>query len=241
MQIRLNKFLSQAGVASRREADRMIEEGRVRVNQQVVLELGCKIDDEKDQVEVNGKRARRDEELIYLVLNKPAGYLVTCKDPFQRPTMKSLLAGLRKRVFPVGRLDCQSEGFLLLTNDGELANRLIHPRYKIKKIYLVKVRGELHSLDLAKLERGVFIDGKRTAPAKVSLLTSETKKNLLKIELHEGRKREVRKMCEAVGHEVLELKRIGFAGLTLKGLPVGEWRYLTLREIAKLRELVKRG
>jgi 23S rRNA pseudouridine2605 synthase len=241
MQIRLNKFLSQAGVASRREADRMIEEGRVRVNNQLVEELGYKIDDEKDRVEVNGKKVTRDKELIYLVLNKPAGYLVTCKDPFQRPTIKSLLVDLEKRVFPIGRLDCQSEGLLLLTNDGELAYRLTHPRYKIKKIYLVKIKGELDSSDLDKLERGVLIDGKKTAPAKVALLASSPKKSLLKIAIHEGKKREVRKMCEVIGHEVLELKRIAFAGLKLNKLGPGKWRYLTHREIAKLKELVEIG
>jgi pseudouridine synthase len=239
LKIRLNKFLSLAGVASRREADRLIAEGRVRVNNKIVDELGHKIDDERDVVYVDGKKIRHEEKRLYLLLNKPAGYLVTLKDPFKRRTIRDLLPVSMGRVFPVGRLDLDSQGLLLLTNDGELAYRLSHPRFKVKKIYVAKVQGEPSKEALSRVERGVYLEGKRTAPAKVSLLAHSQKSSILRIEIYEGRKREVRRMCQAVGHNVLELKRIGFAGLELKKIKPGEWRPLEPRELRRLRELVK--
>lgn len=239
MQIRLNKFLSQTGTASRREADKMIAEGRVEVNGVAIQVLGYKIDDAKDRVEVDGKRVKKDKNLIYLMLNKPSGYLVTLKDPFRRPTIKDLLPNLKKKVFPVGRLDYDSEGLILFTNDGELAYRLTHPRFKIKKIYLVKVTGSPDPSNLSRLERGIFLDGRKTAPAKVSRLSDSPKKTLLRIEITEGRKREVKRMCEAVGHRVLQLKRIGFAGLTLGKLAKGNYRFLGQKEIDNLKKQVK--
>ncbi len=239
MQIRLNKFLSQTGTASRREADKMIAEGRVEVNGVAVQVLGYKIDDTKDRIEVDGKRVKKDENLIYLMLNKPSGYLVTLKDPFSRPTIKELLPSLKKKVFPVGRLDYDSEGLILFTNDGELAYRLTHPRFKIKKTYLVKVTGSPDPSNLSRLERGIFLDGRKTAPAKVSRLSDSPKKTLLRIEITEGRKREVKRMCEAVGHRVLQLKRIGFAGLTLGKLAKGNYRFLGQKEIDNLKKQVK--
>lgn len=239
--IRLNKFLSQAGIASRREADRMIAEGRVKVNARVVYELGIKVDAARDRVEVNGRKVKREIDLIYVLLNKPPGYLVTLKDPFGRPTVKDLMPLLKKRVFPVGRLDYESQGALLLTNDGELAHRLAHPKYKVLKTYLVKVSGDPQEAALAKLAKGVFIEGKRTAPAKISRLTQRSGQGLLKIEIHEGRKREIRKMCEAVGHPVIELKRTSFAGLQLESLRPGQWRFLKASEVQKLKKLVGTG
>jgi len=238
MQIRLNKFLSQTGTASRREADKMIAEGRVEVNGVAVQVLGYKINDTKDRIEVDGKRVKKDENLIYLMLNKPSGYLVTLKDPFSRPTIKELLPNLKKKVFPVGRLDYDSEGLILFTNDGELAYRLTHPRFKIKKTYSVKVTGSPDPSNLSRLERGIFLDGRKTAPAKVSRLSDSPKRTLLRIEITEGRKREVKRMCEAVGHRVLQLKRIGFAGLTLGKLAKGNYRFLDQKEIDKLKKQV---
>lgn len=239
MQIRLNKFLSQTGTASRREADKMIAEGRVKVNGVAVQVLGYKIDDAKDRVEVDGKRVKKDENLIYLMLNKPSGYLVTLKDPFRRPTIKELLPSLKKKVFPVGRLDYDSEGLILFTNDGELAYRLTHPRFKIKKTYLVKVTGSPDPSNLSRLESGIFLDGRKTAPGKVSRLSDSPKRTLLRIEITEGRKREIKRMCEAVGHRVLQLKRIGFAGLTLGKLSKGNYRFLGQKEIDNLKKQVR--
>lgn len=238
MPIRLNKFLSQAGVTSRREADRLIAEGRVTVNGEVILTLGCRIDEGKDKVEVDGKRVKKDETPVYVMLNKPPGYLVSLKDPLGRPTIKDLLSSVKSRVFPVGRLDYQSEGLLLLTNDGELAFRLTHPRFRIKKVYLVKIRGIPDASKLSRLERGIFLDGKKTAPAKVKPLKVTSKESLLRVEIHEGWKREVRRMFEAIGHRVLGLQRIRFGGLSLGKLKSGRWRFLTSQEIGKLKSQV---
>jgi pseudouridine synthase len=238
MLIRLNKFLSQAGIASRRQADRLIAEGRVKVNNRVVQKLGFKIDDQTDRIEINSREVNKEQNLIYLMLNKPKGYLVTLKDAFGRPTVMSLLSNLKVRVFPVGRLDYDSEGLLLLTNDGELTFRLTHPRYNIKKTYLVKVKGEPDSAKLSKLKKGVFLDGKKTAPAKVTLLESTPKRSFLRVEIHEGRKREVRRMLELIGHRVLKLVRVDFAGLKIDKLKSGTWRFLRQQEIKKLKEQV---
>ena len=238
METRLNKLLSQRGVASRREADRLIVEGRVLVNDQAVFELGTKVDPEKDKVQVDGCVIRTEAGPVHVMLNKPAGYLVTLKDPFGRPTVRALMPRLKARVFPVGRLDVDSEGLLLLTNDGELAHRLSHPRYEIKKTYVVKVRGVPEKESLRSLERGLVIEGRKTASAQAVLLSHKPGESVLRIEIHEGRKREVRKMCEMIGHPVLELRRTEYAGLPLKHLKTGEWRLLTSAEVARLRRQV---
>jgi len=239
--VRLNKYLSLAGVASRREADRWILQGRISVNGKVVGELGSKVDESRDIIRVDGRKIQVTPKSVYVVLNKPAGFLVTLKDPFDRPTIRSLLPASLGRVFPVGRLDLESEGLLVLTNDGELAYRLSHPRFGVKKIYLAKVKGEPNREALRRLERGVFLEGEKTAPAKVALLAPGQRSSRLRLELHEGRKREVREMCRAVGHPVLELKRIEFAGLALEGLKLGEWRHLEPREVRRLKVLVGLG
>ncbi len=238
MKVRLNKFLSLAGVTSRREADRWILEGRISVNNRVVDELGLKVDEEKDVVRVAGRKIQVKPKPVYILLNKPAGYLVTLKDPFQRPTIRSLLPASLGRVFPVGRLDLESEGLLLLTNDGELAYRLSHPRFGVKKAYLAKVRGEPNRDALRRLERGVYLEGEKTAPATATLLAPGQKSSWLRLELQEGRKREVREMCRAVGHPVLELRRVEFAGLALEDLKPGQWRHLEPREVRRLKVLV---
>jgi 23S rRNA pseudouridine2605 synthase len=216
----------------------MITEGRVSVNNAVVEELGVQIDPAKDSVRVDGRSVKLEKEEIYLLLNKPAGYLVTLEDPFKRPTILELLPRLKKRIFPVGRLDLNSEGLLLLTNNGELANRLMHPRYGIKKVYEVKTKGNPSLKSLQKLERGIHIDGKRTAPAKVTRLGSDQKKAKIRIELTEGRKREVRRMFEAIGYGLFSLKRTNYAGIGIGTLNRGEWRYLKPSEIKSLKERV---
>ncbi len=236
--IRLNKFLSTAGVSSRREADRLIEQGRVKVNGKIVQILGSKVDENKDRIEVDGKTIEVTQKKVYVLLNKPPKFLVTLKDPFQRPTIKDLLPKLNTRLFPVGRLDFDSEGLLLMTNDGELANRLIHPRYEIKKKYLVKIKGHPEKVQISKLERGIPIDGKKTAPSKIFSVSSSPKRSLYEVELHEGRKREIRRMFEAIGFHVLLLRRINFAGLTMDGLNLGTWRYLTDKEVQILYKKV---
>jgi len=236
MLIRLNKFLSQAGAASRREADRLIEQGRVRVNGRVVQELGEKIEDDADQVELDGKRVRKEERLAYVLLHKPVGTVVTLRDPFGRKTVQDLLRGVGVRVFPVGRLDADSSGVLLLTNDGDLAFHLAHPRFEVGKVYSVKVEGAPEETDLAKLRKGIFLEGRKTAPAKVTMVSRTAARGVVRIEIHEGRKREVRKMFEALGYRVSELKRTSFAGLTLERLKPGQWRFLEPAEIRMLRK-----
>jgi pseudouridine synthase len=239
MKIRLNKFLAQAGVASRREADRMITQGRVSLNGEMVESLGTLIDEKTDKVRVDGKRIKSDTSHIYLLLNKPSGYLVTVKDPFQRPTIMDLLPSLKKRIYPVGRLDFDSEGLLLLTNDGDLAHRLMHPRFRVKKEYLIMVKIKPDSSSLVRLEKGIYLDGKKTAPAKIRILSTTKRGTRIKVELHEGRKRELRRMFEAVGHNVLSLKRVSFGSLSLGGLKKGQWRYLTREELARLKKDVR--
>jgi pseudouridine synthase len=238
MLVRLNKFLAHSGVCSRREADRLIEEGRVRINGRVADELGLKIDPARDKVDVGGRGVRGvDDRPVYILLFKPAGRVVTVKDPFGRPTVMDLLPKLHARVYPVGRLDAESEGALLLTNDGDMAFRLTHPKHEIGKVYEVRVDGEPSGEDLDKLRKGVFLEGRRTAPARIQVLRGGPRRASLRIEIHEGRKREIRKMFEALGYEVTGLLRVRFAGLTLEGLRPGQWRYLKKAEVDNLRKL----
>jgi 23S rRNA pseudouridine2605 synthase len=240
--MRLNKFLAHAGVCSRRAADRWIAEGRISVNGRVVLELGEKIDPARDRVQANGRPVRAEAERpLYILLHKPAGRVVSVKDPFGRPTVMDLLKHLPARVYPVGRLDLETEGVLLLTNDGELALRLTHPRYGVTKIYEVRVEGEPGEEALDKVRRGVFLEGLRSAPARVLVLHRGRGDTTLKVEIHEGRKREIRKLFEAVGFPVVRLVRREFAGLTLDGLKPGEWRYLRTAEVARLKKMAGAG
>ncbi len=238
MLIRLNKYLSQAGVASRREADRLIASGQVRLNGQVVTELGRRVDDAKDRVEVKGRKISFKQEPVYILLHKPPGCLVTRNDPQGRPTVYDLLPQVKTSIFPVGRLDFDSEGLLLLTNDGELSFRLTHPRFQVPRTYLVKVDGEVGEDKVRRLEKGVRLEDGKTSPARVRILTAGSGSSLLRVEVHEGRKREVRRMLEAVSHRVTMLKRIAYAGLELAPLPRGKWRFLSAREVKALKDRV---
>jgi pseudouridine synthase len=240
--VRLNKFLAHAGVCSRREADRFIEEGRVRVNGRVVDELGLKIDPSRDRVDVRGRPVKAVEDRpLYILLNKPAGFVATVKDPFGRPTVMDLLPRSGPRVYPVGRLDAQSEGALLFTNDGETAARLIHPRYGVGKVYEVSVEGEPAEGEMETLRNGIFLEGRKTGRARIRFLRRGSRRTVLLVEVHEGRKREIRKMFEAMGYPVSRLVRVSFAGLTLAGLRPGQWRFLNKREIEGLRNLSGRA
>lgn len=219
----------------------MIVEGRVRVNGRIVQELGLKIDGSRDKVVADGRAVRPEAEgPVFVLLFKPAGPVVSVKDPYGRPTVMDLLPKLPARVYPVGRLDAETDGVLLLTNDGETAHRLTHPRYEIPKVYEALVEGQTAEGDLDKLRRGLFLEGRRTAPAKVRVLRRGSRWTLVGLEIHEGRKREIRKLLEAVGHRVTKLRRVAFAGLTLEGLKSGQWRFLKQKEIDRLRGLVAR-
>jgi pseudouridine synthase len=232
---RLNKVLSRAGVASRRAADQLIVEGRVQVNGQVVCELGHKVDPREDAIKVDGKRIpAAPRSHTYLMLNKPKGYVTTLSDPHDRPTIQDLLRGVRTRVYPVGRLDFQTEGLLLLTDDGDLARDLMHPGSGVTKTYSAKVRGTPETGELERLRRGVRIDGKATLPAEVAL-KRRGPNSWLEVSVVEGRKHQVRRMLQAIGHPVMKLRRVRYDGLELGKLPTGDLRPLTSTELARLR------
>ena len=239
MKIRLNRYLALAGIASRREADRMIAAGRVSINGKMIGELGTQVDPENDKVEVDGKRVQPQKSDVYLMLNKPPGYLVTAKDPLKRPTIMELLPPVKERIFPIGRLDFDSEGLVLLTNDGDLAYRLMHPSYRVIKEYRLRVKPKPDNSVLATLEKGISLDGKKTAPAVFRVLATTVKGTVLMAKIHEGRKRELRRMFEYMGFRVLTLKRVKLGSLHLGPLKKGKWRYLKPDEIARLKKKVR--
>jgi pseudouridine synthase len=238
---RLQKLLSTAGVASRRLAEDLIRQGRVSVNGTVVTELGTKADLEHDDVRVDGRRVQAQKRTRYILLNKPRGYVTTRRDPQGRPTVMDLLKEVREYVYPVGRLDYDSEGLLLLTNDGDLAARLTHPRHEVDRIYEARVRGvpDRHALD--RLAGGVMIEGRRTAKARVALIEDRDTQALVEIVLHEGRQRQVRKMFDAVGHPVIRLRRVRIGPIADEQLTTGYWRDLTPKEVARLRRAAGAG
>lgn len=230
---RIQKILAQMGVASRRKAEELIIEGRVTVNGKIAT-LGMKADIEKDHIKVNGKLLLKPEKKIYLMLNKPRGVVTSLYDPEGRPTIKDLLKDIKYRVFPVGRLDYDSEGLLLITNDGDFAHSILHPSKKIPKTYLVKAKGKLSDEKIQILREGVYLEDGITAPAKVIKIRESEKNCWLQITIYEGKKRQIRRMLEKIGHPVLRLKRIAIGNLRLSGLKPGEYRILTQRDIEKL-------
>jgi 23S rRNA pseudouridine2605 synthase len=237
---RLQKVLAHAGVASRRACEEIIRQGRVQVNGQVVTEMGTKVDPHRDAIRVDGKPISDPAEKVYLILNKPPGYISTARDPWGRPTVLDLVPH-QERLYPVGRLDAESEGLLLLTNDGELTHRLTHPRYEHEKEYLVRVKGHPQEAVLSQLRRGVDLEEGRTAPAQVSRasrkegLETPLDTTWLRIVLHEGRKRQIRRMCAAVGHPVQRLIRVRMGPIELGDLPVGGYRSLSAKETRRLQ------
>ena len=234
---RLQKYIARCGVASRRKAEELILNGDVKVNGLIIKELGSKINPEKDAVTVYDKKIYEKDEHIYIKLYKPEGYVTTVKDQFNRKTVLDLI-NIKERIYPIGRLDYNTSGLLLLTDDGDLANRLMHPKYHIYKTYEADIRGSISRDSINKLKSGVIIDGYKTAPAKVKLLNQkETRQNIssVQISIYEGKNRQVRKMFEAVGHNVIKLKRISFGEINLVDLKSGQWKYLTDDEIKFLK------
>ena len=239
---RLQKIIAGAGITSRRKAEELIAQGRVTVNGQIISELGSKADPERDHIKVNGKLLRGVERHIYLLLNKPKGYVTTVSDPEGRPTIMSLVAKIGERIYPVGRLDYSSEGLLLLTNDGELANKLTRAATHVPKTYLVKISGRAPEEDIEKLRHGIRIGGKsehgrfksvRTAPAQVRLF-KEADNPWYEVTLIEGRNRQIRRMFEEIGHHVEKIRRVRYGPLTLDVEP-GQFRELTPKEVETLR------
>ena len=237
---RLQKLIARAGIASRRAAEELILDGQVTVNGRVVRELGSKADPASDHIKVRGKLLLFKSPAIYLMLHKPKGYVTTLRDPEGRPTVIDLLRGVKGRVFPIGRLDYDTEGLLLLTNDGDLANLLMHPRGEIPKTYAAKVKGKLTDEELAELEKGGMpLRTGQTAPCRVRRMREAAENSWIELTLHEGKRRQVRVMLERVGHEVLKLTRIKYAGLSLGDLSRGQFRFLTVEEVRRLRTLVR--
>jgi len=234
--VRLNKYLAQAGVASRRRADELIAQGKVRVNGRVVRELGT-IVNPNDRVDVSGTPVRPSEELVYLVMHKPTGVVTTMRDPQRRRTIASILPP-GPRVLPVGRLDYDTSGVLLLTNDGDLANKLLHPRYGVDKTYRATIGGRLDQSDVRRLLEGVELeDGVRAGEAKIRVVATRRDHSVVDITIHEGRNRQVRRMFEALEHPVLALARLRFGPIALGGLPSGTVRALSAKELAALERL----
>lgn len=240
MEVRLQKLIAGTGLASRRKAEEMIAAGRVTVNGKIVRELGTKVDAAKDHVKVDGRHIRSAQPYVYVLLHKPKNVMSTLHDPEGRPTVKEFLPGVTVRVFPVGRLDFDSEGLMLLTNNGELAQALLHPKYHVPKTYLVKVKGVLEEEDIEALETGVQLDDGVTAPAQVKKIRKAESNSWVEVTIHEGRKHQVKRMLEAVGHPVLKLVRVRMGSLALGHMAPGEYRFLTDREANALRDLVKK-
>lgn len=233
--IRLQKYMAEAGIASRRKAEELILEGKVKVNGKIVDELGIKIVPNKDIVEYNGKKVVLEKEYVYILLNKPIGYVTTVKDQFNRDSILDLVK-TNKRIVPVGRLDMYTSGAIILTNDGDFVYKVTHPKHEIEKTYTVTIKGIVKNNEVEELKKGVKIEDYITKPAKVKILKTDEEKNIsrLEITIHEGKNRQVRKMCEAIGHKVLALHRSKIAGIGVKDLELGKWRYLTKNEVRKI-------
>ncbi len=232
---RLQKIIATAGITSRRKAEELILAGRVTVNGRAVTELGSKADPDHDHIRVDGKPLSRPGRRLYFLLNKPTGYVSTVSDPQRRPTVLSLLRGIKERLYPVGRLDFHSSGLLILTNDGELANFLMSPASEIPRTYHVKLEARPDPEDVFRLEQGIVLDGRRTAPCRIRLL-ADREKPWVEVTLVEGRYHQVRRMFERVGRAVVKLKRVGIAFLTDEGLAPGKFRPLAPAEVRRLKD-----
>jgi len=236
--MRLQKYIALSGIASRRKAEEMILEGLVKVNGNIVNTLGTKVNEKNDIIEVDNRRITLETNKIYILLNKPAGYVSTVKDQFNRPNVMSLIEDkISERVYPVGRLDYDTEGLLLLTNDGDLTYKITHPKHNINKIYEAVIMGIPTEAELSKFRNGLQIEDYTTAPASIEIVSLMKNKCTVRITIHEGKNRQVRKMCEAIGHPVIKLKRVAIGKIKLNNLPVGKWRYLNQKEIEYLKGL----
>lgn len=232
-EMRLQKYLAQCNVASRRAAEKLITDGRVRVNGDVVTVLGTKVCP-GDEVEVDGAPVYEEKKKVYIMLNKPVGYVTTVSDDEGRSTVMELVDDIPQRLYPVGRLDINTEGLLLLTNDGDFMQKVTHPRNEKNKVYQAVISGIPNHYEIEKLERGVFVDGRKTAPSKAELISAQDGKALVELIIHEGRNRQVRKMFETIGYRVVYLRRVAVGNIVLGNLPLGKWRRLNPNEVAYL-------
>lgn len=234
-QIRLQKYLADAGIASRRKAEELIKQGKVYVNGKIVNELGTKVTPNVDEIRYEGKKVEIEEKYIYILLNKPIGYVTTVKDQFNRDSVMDLVK-IRKRLVPVGRLDMYTSGALILTNDGDFVYKVTHPKHEITKTYTVTVKGIIKNEEVEQLRKGVKIDDYTTRPAKVKILKTDEEKDIsrLEITIHEGKNRQVRRMCESVGRRVIALHRSKIGNIGVKDIELGKWRYLKDFEVKTL-------
>jgi len=240
MKIRLQKIVAQAGIASRRKAEELIREGKVRVNNVIVSQLGAKADPQHDSIEVAGQALPAAQKKVYIMLHKPKGYVTTLRDPEGRPTVMDLVDTVTERLYPVGRLDYDTEGLLILTNDGDCSQSLQHPRHNVARIYLVKVRGRPAEDILSRLQKGIMVDGAKTCKSRISVHRSLGKNTWLNMSLWEGRNRQIKKMFAAVGYPVMRILRIGFGPLHLdQKLDPGDYRHLRKDEIQQLMKLTE--
>lgn len=234
-EIRLQKFLAEAGVASRRKSEELILNGKIKVNGNLITELGTKVNPEKDKIEYNNKIVQIEKRKVYILLNKPIGYVTTVKDQFQRDSVLDLVK-VKERLVPVGRLDMYTSGALILTNDGDFVYKVTHPKHEINKTYQVTVKGKITNEEVENLRNGVDIGGYITKPAQVRIMKVDEEKNISRIEItiHEGKNRQVRRMCEAIGKKVLALHRSKIGDIEVKDLKLGEFRYLTNKEVKQI-------
>ncbi|WP_196594678.1 pseudouridine synthase [Pectinatus sottacetonis] len=237
---RLQKYIAACGIASRRSAEKLISQGRVRVNGKIINQQGITIDPNNDTIEFDGKIIRETGKKVYIMLNKPKGYISTVKDEHNRKTIMELVKNITQRIFPIGRLDYNTEGLLLLTNDGELMQKLLHPKFKVKKTYTANIEGKLSSIDLGELRHGIKLEDGMTSPAEVKIINynEQIDRSKIHISIHEGRNRQIRRMFETVNHPVISLKRIEFAGLSLYGLKRGQYRLLSQEELEQLIKVI---
>ena len=235
-EVRLQKYLADCGIASRRKCEQYIQQGKVQVNGKVVTELGTKINPKKDKVKFENREITENRKMVYILLNKPIGYVTTVDDQFNRDTVLDLVK-VKERIVPVGRLDMYTSGALILTNDGDFVYKVTHPKHEIEKTYTVTLKGIIQNDEVEKLRKGVKIEDYTTKPAKVKILKTDKEKNISRLEIiiHEGKNRQVRKMCEAIGKKVLALHRSKIGKIGVKDLKLGEWRYLTEKEIQQFK------
>ena len=235
--MRLQKYIAKSGYTSRRKAEILITDGKVKVNGEITTELGTQVDELKDEVTIDDELLAIEANHVYILLNKPTGIVSTVSDQFDRPTVLSCIEGIEERIYPVGRLDYNTSGLLILTNDGEFTNKVTHPRYHVPKTYEVEIEGRLHLSELDRLRKGVFIDDYETQPAIVTVLGETLRGSTIQITIHEGKNRQIRKMFDEVNHPVIQLKRIRIGQIEDAELEVGKWRLLTEEEVAYLGEI----
>ena len=237
--MRINKYIALCGVASRRKAEELILNNRVKVNDEIITELSYQVDEQNDIVKVDDKIIKKENNLVYILLNKPEGYITTVKDQFNRPSVLDLVSDIKERVYPIGRLDYETSGLLLLTNDGDLTYKLTHPKHEVDKTYLARVKGRLTKSEIENFKNGLKIEDYVTSKAKLKVIKYDEKKDtsILEIKIHEGKNRQVRKMCKAINHPVLRLKRTAMGKIKIQDCESGKYRYLTDNEIKYLKNI----